>query len=158
MITPNQIIDEIKSFGQSHGQLNDVAFCRAHEWLDGKDRKYTALFFDYITGRKGKNTFIMNFQAWVADRTNVGDNNVQEVWSDSTLIACDLLSFLSRDEALYTLADGARFTPFTDDTPDSLTGTQIDFTLEVPFPYDRCFIPVKKDTGIFTNEFTEQFT
>jgi hypothetical protein len=158
MLTLNQIIDEIKAFGRSHGQLSDVAFCRAHEWLDGKDKKYAVLFFDYIRGRKNRNLLALNFEAWIADRTTPGDGNVPEVWSDSLLIACDLLSYLSRNDAPYTLAEGAAFTPFTDDTPDSLTGNKIEFTLEVPFPYDRCHTPLKKGAGIFTDEFTEQFT
>lgn len=150
MVTLNQVIREIKRFGASHGQLNTVLFCSPDEWLDNTDNVYPGLFFDYSRARKERNTLLLDFSLWVADRITQEEHNEAEVWSDSLLIATDLLSYLSRNEAPYTLREGASFTPFTEATGDYLAGHKLEFTLLIPFPYDRCIIPIKPDRYLAT--------
>lgn len=157
MLTLNQIKTGIRTFAARHGQLQTAKFCKQHELLTEGDILYPALYFDFDNAKKEGGQMVYSFSAIIADRIRPEKDNEAEVWSDTILIADDLLGYLDGEDG-WRLEDGAPIRPFTEATGDNTAGVRVEFVLRVPFPYDRCVTPVKESLQIVTEEGTYLLT
>lgn len=142
--TLNQTVREIKGFGESHAQLQNVQFNKQLDLLDGGDIKYPAFYFTLNRSRKESNELVLLFSAWVADADMKENRNTQDIWNDTMLIACDLLAAMSGSDN-YNLTDGIDIRNFDNTGGDNTAGVEFDFELRLLFPYDRCLIPAKDE-------------
>ena len=151
----NQIVKELLSAGEDHPQLNSVQFEPPVDSLDNGDIRYPAFLFNYNGARKenlgGATVLSYRFTAWVYDNMHKEADNERDVWSDTTAIACDLISYMDDIDRDYRLVDNIEIQALSQEREDLLSGVRFDFTLQVPFP-SACEIPIEPGGYILTEE------
>lgn len=138
-MTLNQVIQTIKSLGQSHKQVHTVFFGDTWDFLEQGDNNYPALFFNIANGSISGNMMTFNVELFTLDRTLQDQTNVEEVKSDCIQIGGDILSALKYNQDI-RLGD-VSFDIVEEQTPDYLGGARFSFTLGTEFPYNECQIP-----------------
>lgn len=151
----NQIVKELTTYAGSLPHLRTVLFAPPVNMLDRGDIEYPAFLFNYGGARKEGSLLVMRFTGWVVDLMLKEADNEQEVWSDTTRTACDLLAYLDHPDREYVLQGSVDLKNLSGATPDFVAGVTFDFTIQQRFPFEQC-VEVEGQ-GDFNNDFNEDF-
>jgi len=139
-MTLNQIIAQISSYGTSHPQINTVYFGDFADKLDDADVVYPAMFFDLSGGNFLAKQLSFSFSIYLLDRHLV-ETNAQEVLSDMSLVAEDIVARLRTPSNEWITSDNINIQFFIEAEPDFLAGVRLDVSLTLPSINNRCQIP-----------------
>ena len=139
-MTLNQIIAQISSYGTSHPQINTVYFGDFADKLDDAEVVYPAMFFDLSGGNFLAKQLSFSFSIYLLDRHLV-ETNAQEVLSDMSLVAEDIVARLRTPSNEWITSDNINIQFFIEAEPDFLAGVRLDVSLTLPSINNRCQIP-----------------
>jgi hypothetical protein len=139
-MTSNQIISQISSYGTSHPQINTVYFGDFADKLDDAEVVYPAMFFDLSGGNFLAKQLSFSFSIYLLDRHLV-ETNAQEVLSDMSLVAEDIVARLRTPSNEWITSDNINIQFFIEAEPDFLAGVRLDVSLTLPSINNRCQIP-----------------
>jgi hypothetical protein len=139
-MTLNQIIKQIKSYGENHPQINHVWFGDFYDKLDDEDVIYPAMFLDINSGNFLGKQLSYSFSIYLLDRHLV-ETQAEEVLSDMSLIAEDIVALLKTPSLEWAADPNIPVTIFREAEPDFLAGLKLDVTLILPSLNNRCQIP-----------------
>lgn len=141
-MTLNNLFDLLKSYQQSHKQLNDFGRGGYEEITTSTDQKFPMLWVLGYNGRYSEKAMLYNLQLVFADLLQEDKANELEVQSDMHLVALDTVAFL-RDNPDYdfNLTGDVTVEFFTEKLADFAAGCLLTFTLKDPKPLERCVIP-----------------
>lgn len=139
-MTLNQIIQQISSYGTSHPQINTVYFGDFADKLDDADVVYPAMFFDLSGGNFLAKQLSFSFSIYLLDRHLV-ETNAQEVLSDMSLVAEDIVARLRTPSNEWITSDNINVQFFREAEPDYLAGVRLDVSITLPSINNRCQIP-----------------
>lgn len=139
-MTLNQIIQQISSYGTSHPQINTVYFGDFADKLDDADVVYPAMFFDLSGGNFLAKQLSFSFSIYLLDRHLV-ETNAQEVLSDMSLVAEDIVARLRTPSNEWITSDNINIQFFIEAEPDYLAGVRLDVSITLPSINNRCQIP-----------------
>lgn len=141
-MTLNNLIDLLKSYTQSHKQINDFGRGDITELGASKDQKYPLMWVTYNNGRYSGKEMQYNLQLVFADLIFQDKSNEQEVHSDQLLIGLDTVAYLRENPDFDFQVDGdINIDFFTERFTDFTAGCVLSFTVRDPKPLDRCVIP-----------------
>jgi hypothetical protein len=139
-MTLNQIVKEIRSYGENHPQINTVYFGEFSDKLDDQDIVYPAMFFDIDEARFSAKLLTYVFNIYILDRHLV-ETDALEVMSDMSLIAEDIVARLRNPTNTWVTSDEIPMQYLREAEPDFIAGVKIDATLTLPSLNNRCQIP-----------------
>jgi hypothetical protein len=145
-MTLNAVIQRIKAVATSHGQVNYFFFGTVDDYLQMNDvPKHVSVILTlksakFIGDRQSQTQ--IDFALYVMDWSGIEVTGQQDLWSDTLLIAHDILASLKDETANdFYLVEGLTLTPFNEKFSDSLTGWMMDLTIGYDSELDRCAIP-----------------
>lgn len=139
-MTLNQIVKEIKSYGENHPQINTVYFGAFSDKLDDNDVVYPAMFFDMTDASISAKLITYNFVIYLLDRHLV-ETDALEVLSDMNLVAQDIVAKFRDPSNTWVTGDAIGVNYFTEDSPDYLAGASLNISITLPSLNNRCQIP-----------------
>lgn len=152
-LTLNQVISRIRTLSLSHSQINDFYFGDVPEFDANGDLSYPAVLLEQQPGNIDRvnrlQTF--SFRAYLLDRVLVSEDtegNEQEVLSDMSSVAADLLAMLMyyENEDVFIISQVSPVSSVTEQMGDMVAGVVVDFTVSVEFLIDRCQVPAEDVT------------
>jgi nitrogen fixation protein len=156
MINPtiNQLIDRFRAFADGHFYIRAFEVGALNESDLTKDMTYPFMNIEYANTnpvpRQNSYTFIVSF-ADLPRRKDEVRQNIQEIHSDLTLIALDLLKEIRNGNVLFgediDFADGVVITPFTDENHNFISGVTMELTITAPDNWNACIIPADFAVG-----------
>jgi hypothetical protein len=156
MINPtiNQLIDRFRAFADGHFYIRAFEVGALNESDLTKDMTYPFMNVEYANTnpvpRQNSYTFIVSF-ADLPRRKDEVRQNIQEIHSDLTLIALDLLKEIRNGNVLFgediDFADGVVITPFTDENHNFISGVTMELTITAPDNWNACIIPADFAVG-----------
>ena len=139
-MTLNQIIKQIKSYGENHPQINYVLFGEFADKLDDEDVTYPAMFIDLQSANFSAKQLSYVFNIYLLDR-HLQETDALEVLSDMSLVAEDMVALFRAPTTTWVVDDSLPMQFFREADPDFLAGVRIDVTLTLPSLNNRCQIP-----------------
>jgi hypothetical protein len=139
-MTLNQIITEIKNYGETHPQIKTVYFGEFSDKLDDNDVIYPAMFFDMVDAAISNKLITYNFVIYLLDRHLV-ETDALEVLSDMNLVAQDIVAEFRNPSNEWIAGDTIAVNYFREDSPDYLAGASINISVTLPSLNNRCQIP-----------------
>jgi len=139
-MTLNNIIKEIKNYGETHPQIKTVYFGEFSDKLDDNDVVYPAMFFDMGDASISQKQINYTFNIYILDRHLV-ETDALEVLSDTNLIAQDIVAEFRNPTTEWVTGDTITLTYFREDSPDYLAGVSINLNITLPSLNNRCQIP-----------------
>lgn len=152
--TINQLIDRFRAFADGHFYIRAFEVGALNESDIKNEMIYPFMNVEY-TGtnpveRQNTYNFIVSF-ADLPRRKDEVRQNIQEIHSDLTLIALDLLKELRNGNILFgddiDFQDGVTITPFTDENHNFISGVTMDLSITAPDNWNACIIPADFATG-----------
>lgn len=160
MYSLNQLIAQLKTFSQSHKQINSFGVGDPHEIGSGKLKLgymarqdnagsvpiYPLVWMDPKQGVINGNESYLTFQIIVMDLVDKAEAIEEDVMSDTHLICHDLVRMLQNEsdvnKAFVMIDKQIKLTAFTEKFDDEVTGWFMDFTIKFPFAYSTCELPI----------------
>lgn len=148
-LTLNKVIQRIKTLSLSHDQINDFRFGDNWEFTANGDLNYPFCGVEQTQGTINRTERLQtfNFHITLADRVLVAENtdgNEQEVISDMSSVAADLLAMLmyyENDGDVFMVSENNPVQSFTEGLEDMVAGVVMDIGISVEFISDRCQAP-----------------
>ncbi|WP_343668731.1 hypothetical protein [Chitinophaga sp.] len=141
-MTLNNLINLLRSYAQSHLQINDFGSGDLSDLAASKDVRLPVMWVSYPTGRYSQNQMFYNLTVFLADQIFDDKKNELEVQSDMLSIALDTFAFLRDNPGFDFQVDAdATIDFFTERFGELTAGCAMSFTLRDPKPLDRCVIP-----------------
>jgi hypothetical protein len=148
-MTLNNIFSYLQTMGDSHKQLKKTIINDRDEWLSNGDVDYPSMFLELKsakTSRDNRST-IYTFVCMIADLSNVAafaQENQQEVQSDLTQIAEDILSLLqyeSDKNSDFKASREINIEYLTDQLEDIGNAIGFEFSIATKYASNRCQVP-----------------
>ena len=152
--TVNQLMDRFRAFADGHFYIRAFEVGALNESDIKNEMTYPFMNVEYngVNPIERQNTY--NFIVSFADLPRRKDEvrqNIQEIHSDLTLIALDLLKELRNGNILFgddiDFQDGVTITPFTDENHNFISGVTMDLSITAPDNWNACIIPADFATG-----------
>lgn len=142
MYTLNQIFKLIEDEATAHQQVKQYG--QGDVWeISPKELDYLVLWAIEEGASVSERTLTYNIRLLAMDRVLPGEENEEEVLSDTLLI---LLDFVAYFRQLHTedvnIQTSVSFEPFTERFDDKVTGHSCVLSLTQPYNYNKCQIPV----------------
>ena len=142
MYTLNQIFQLIETEATAHQQVKQYG--QGDVWeISPKELDYLVLWAIEEGASVSERTLTYNIRLLAMDRVLPGEENEEEVLSDTLLI---LLDFVAYFRQLHTedvnIQTSVSFEPFTERFDDKVTGHSCVLSLTQPYNYNKCQIPV----------------
>ena len=142
MYTLNQIFKLIEDEATAHQQIKQYG--QGDVWeISPKELDYLVLWAIEEGASVSERTLTYNIRLLAMDRVLPGEENEEEVLSDTLLI---LLDFVAYFRQLHTedvnIQTSVSFEPFTERFDDKVTGHSCVLSLTQPYNYNKCQIPV----------------
>jgi len=142
MYTLNQIFQLIETEANAHQQVKQYG--QGDVWeISPKELDYLVLWAIEEGASVSERTLTYNIRLLAMDRVLPGEENEEEVLSDTLLI---LLDFVAYFRQLHTedvnIQTSVSFEPFTERFDDKVTGHSCVLSLTQPYNYNKCQIPV----------------
>ena len=142
MYTLNQIFQLIETEATAHQQIKQYG--QGDVWeISPKELDYLVLWAIEEGASVSERTLTYNIRLLAMDRVLPGEENEEEVLSDTLLI---LLDFVAYFRQLHTedvnIQTSVSFEPFTERFDDKVTGHSCILSLTQPYNYNKCQIPV----------------
>jgi hypothetical protein len=141
MYTLNQIFKLIEDEATAHQQVKQYG--QGDVWeISPKELDYIVLWAIEEGASVSERTLTYNIRLLAMDRVLPGEENEEEVLSDTLLI---LLDFVAYFRQLHTedvnIQTSVSFEPFTERFDDKVTGHSCVLSLTQPYNYNKCQIP-----------------
>jgi hypothetical protein len=141
MYTLNQIFKLIEDEATAHQQVKQYG--QGDVWeISPKELDYLVLWAIEEGASVSERTLTYNIRLLAMDRVLPGEENEEEVLSDTLLI---LLDFVAYFRQLHTedvnIQTSVSFEPFTERFDDKVTGHSCVLSLTQPYNYNKCQIP-----------------
>lgn len=145
MVTYNQIINIVKDFCSNHKQINSFYSGQTANFQASPTNEYPAVIMLPQPSSVVENLISLNFNIFVTDLLIESNSNLDEIYSDTLLIASDLISYLMNYDTIdiYVENNGASLQPFEAKFDDYLAGWMINLTIQVPYTANSCIVPLK---------------
>lgn len=147
-MTYNQVLKRIKETALAHRQIRNFYRGLVTDFLSDKTTLYPSAFIqDNGNGNIsfGKHETTFPFRLFLLDLVHLSENtngNEQDIMSDMSLIAIDLIAqFSSPEYTDWRISNDVPTQFLLEDENDLIAGIMIDFSIKVPFTADRCQIP-----------------
>jgi len=142
MYTLNQIFQLIETEATAHQQINQYG--QGDVWeINPKELDYLVLWAIEEGASVSERTLTYNIRLLAMDRVLPGEENEEEVLSDTLLILLDFVAYFRQlhSEGV-DIQTSVSFEPFTERFDDKVTGHSCVLSLTQPYNYNKCQIPV----------------
>lgn len=144
------LITQFQSFATNHYQIKSFGFGHitqlTSDVITKKEPLYSRLYLTPDTINIIKNQLNINLNVYITDRINNDLSNQLGVMSDTLEIMKDLYSIIG--DSTYIPQTGLRVFPFLNDYDTGLGGWTLPLSLDVPYDYNRCDIPINTFSGL----------
>ena len=148
MFTHNQITNSFQTFSQNHKQIHSFGTGQMNEVNEGSsnDPVNYPQMWSFLTGASTiQNVLNYSYDILFYDLVQPDDSNIDEILSDTILMANDFLSYLNAPENYenWFFDIGQSIEPFTDRFRDDVAGVKVSITLKTQGTQDNyCQAPV----------------
>lgn len=145
MTTYNQIISAFENFCTNHIQIN--TFYSGKTWnFQTETNIYPSVIMLPQPSNIAKGKVTLTFQIFIADILNKDRSNLDEIYSDTLLIATDMVSYfgdINDNQVVFWIDDtNVGIEPFEESFDDILAGWMLSVNVEIPFTGSTCDIPI----------------
>ncbi len=152
--TVNQLMERFRAFADGHFYIRAFEAGALNESDIKNEMTYPFMNVEFSgvnpVERQNTYNFIVSF-ADLPRRKDEVRKNIQEIHSDLTLIALDLLKEFRNGNILFgddiDFQDGVTITPFTDENHNFISGVTMDLSITAPDNWNACIIPADFATG-----------
>jgi hypothetical protein len=154
MTNYKQIIQDLSGMAYYHPQINSFGYGDITQITMDIDTKqepvYTKMYVVPGSVRLDENRLLYDFSIIILDRINEDYSNQRDVMSDTLEIAKDIFTIIYQSytpeygdfSLFYTPEWGPNVTPFLEAYETILGGWTMNITLEQPFDYNTCVLPI----------------
>jgi len=145
MLTLNNLIQTLNTFSTNHDILNSFYFNDPWDELSGgQSIKYPMMFAVLQPSLLSENIDKTVFKIFITDRVAKGQRNLEEVMSDTKLIAKDLLVYLhfTKFSDMLVIKKDITLNNFTESFDDEVAGWWFELEIKTKFDWDICSVPV----------------
>lgn len=155
MTNYKQIIQDLSGMAYYHPQINSFGFGDITQiTMDIETEKepvYTKMYVIPGNVRLDENRLLYDFSIIILDQINDDYSNQRDVMSDTLEVAKDIFTIIYQsytaeygDFSLYYTPEwGPNVTPFLERFETILGGWTMNITLEQPFDYNNCVLPIQ---------------
>ena len=148
------IIQDLSGIAYYHNQINSFGYGDLTQiTMDIETKKepvYTKMYVIPGSVQLAQNRLLYNFSIIILDQINDDYSNQEEVMSDTLEICKDVFTILYQSYTAnwggfsidYTPLWGPNVTPFTERFETVLGGWTMNLTIEQPFDYNSCVLPI----------------
>jgi len=148
------IIQDLSGIAYYHNQINSFGYGDLTQiTMDIETKKepvYTKMYVVPGSVQLAQNRLLYNFSIIILDQINDDYSNQEEVMSDTLEICKDVFTILYQSYTAnwggfsidYTPLWGPNVTPFTERFETVLGGWTMNLTIEQPFDYNSCVLPI----------------
>jgi len=142
MYTLNQIFQLIETEATAHQQIKQYG--QGDVWeINPKELDYVVLWAIEEGASVSERTLTYSIRLLCMDRVLPGEENEEEVLSDTLLILLDFVAYFRQLHSTgINLQTSVSFEPFTERFDDKVTGHSCVLSLTQPYNYNKCQIPV----------------
>lgn len=149
------IIQDLSGIAYYHNQINSFGYGDITQITMDIETKqeplYTKMYVVPGSVQLAQNRLLYNFSIIILDQINDDYSNQEEVMSDTLEICKDIFTILYQSYTAtwggfsidYTPLWGPNVTPFTERFETVLGGWTMNITIEQPFDYNTCVLPVE---------------
>lgn len=149
------IIQDLSGIAYYHNQINSFGYGDLTQITMDIETKqeplYTKMYVVPGSVQLAQNRLLYNFSIIILDQINDDYSNQEEVMSDTLEICKDVFTILYQSYTAnwggfsidYTPLWGPNVTPFTERFETVLGGWTMNLTIEQPFDYNTCVLPVE---------------
>jgi hypothetical protein len=152
----NQIVSIFQDLAVRHKMINDFGFGQTYDIGASRQMLFPYLWCQpedsrIVKSANGYKERLQTFTLFVMDKINMGDDNYQEILSDTHYILETIISEISQ-HAYYvdfnlSLDGDIVITPMIEETDDNVNGFGATITLKIPIRYTYCNSPIEPITG-----------
>jgi len=143
MLTLNAIKIKLKAWFAEHAQINDVRYEDDFSFNAERNLSYPVTNIEFLDAAINNTYLNYNFKVSIGDMTDPNQpHQVDDVYSDSILVAEDFFAYLQREEG-WVFNKSTSIQKFTDDTGDRVAGIVFRITLSVVRSQNTCATPTK---------------
>lgn len=159
MVTYKQIIQDLSGIAYYHEQIKSFGYGDITQITNDVETKveplYTRMYVVPGDVTLNQNRLDYNFSIIIMDRINDDYSNQRDVMNDTLEICKDLFTILYQSYTSqwggfsidYEPLWGPNVTPFLERFETILGGWTMNLTIEQPFDYNRCVIPIRPFAG-----------
>lgn len=145
-LTHNQFIKLFSDLATAHKNINSFGTGDLWEYMANESDTirpvtlWVVIQAETLQGKTGKPKYTLV----VMDAVDKGQENIDEVYSDTKRIAQDLVSLLRQPyyESFFTIEQNVVFEPFSEKFDSEMAGHQFDLVFNQPFLYDACEVNI----------------
>lgn len=166
-VSINKIVSIFQDLAIRQEMVNDFGYGPAYNIGASREMKFPYIWVENSSGTtqrsdNGYKVNLYNFVIYCMDKINFGEDNYNEIISDTHYILDTIVQEISQHKYYIDMnlsIDGdITFNPVVEATDDNVNGWQIDITIKQPIRYTPCNSPIEPITGYTTqldNTFTE---
>ena len=143
MYTLNQIVKVLNDIADDHYQINSFGYGRISSLPEKEDKDYPVMWCDTKPSQITDKQVGLRFEIAVFDLLTKSESNLQDVLSDTLLIALDVMAQLTSATYVdnFIINKTGSLQDFVARFGDDVAGWIIDITFNIPFLYDKCALP-----------------
>jgi hypothetical protein len=142
VLTLNNIVQRISDFADAHEQINTFFFLTLPDNEKDLEGAYPMLFCEPVSSEVAKNYDSFTLQFMIVNQPiRDNRNSIQEVLSDTKLIANDVIAYLAYQISEMVLTDVVGMEHIVDAGDDSVTGWRFSVNFKLNQGLDSCNIP-----------------
>lgn len=149
-MTLNQIFKIIEDYANQHSSINTILF-GADSDIDNTDVNGILLWYDVGDGGNSEGTQLnYPFELFFLDVLNSDNSNLKDVLSDTLQTALDMVSMIYNydGDIEFDLPKRAQINPVKHRYTSDYAGHSVTFTINAPYEYNECYIPLKATPNI----------
>lgn len=166
-VSINKIVSIFQDLSIRQEMVNDFGYGPAYNIGTSREMNFPYIWVENGTGTtqrsdNGFKTNLYTFTIYCMDKINFGEDNYNEIISDTHYILDTMVQEISQHKYYVDMnlsIDGdIQFTPVIEATDDNVNGWQIDITIKQPIRYTYCNSPIEPISGYTTqlnNTFSE---
>ena len=159
------IVNDLTLIGIKHYQIESVGFGSIDQVIHDLDTKVSPKYVRMYTVPGNisfnQNSIIYNFNVIILDKIEEDSSNLLDLMSNTMDIAKDIWTIFFNSwtpeqgefTEIYEPQWGDILTPFTERFDDTLGGWTLQLSVEVPYPFLDCYLPVLSGRTIFDETF-----
>lgn len=163
IVNYKQIIQDLSGIAYYHNQINSFGFGDLSQITMDIETKqepyYTKMYVVPSQVQLAQNRLLYNFSIIILDQINEDLSNQEDVMSDTLEIVKDIFTILYQSYTAewggfsidYTPLWGPNVTPFLERFETILGGWTMNVTIEQPFDYNTCVLPIQSGFSLPTS-------
>ena len=147
-MTLNQIFTIIETYANAHSSINTVLF-GADSDIDNTDVDGVLMWYDVSTANTDGTQLNYNFDLYFLDVLNPDNSNLKDVLSDTLQVGLDIVANIYNYDGTveFDIPKKAQIQPVSHKYTSDYAGHSFSFTINAPYEYNQCQIPVKTSTS-----------